>query len=62
MEPKEAAELAKKANVKKLVITHITPPLPNENAEKLYIKNIKDVFEGEIVLGKDCMKFRLEPK
>ena len=62
MEPKEAAELAKEANVKKLVIVHITPPLPNENAEKLYIENIKDIFEGEMVLGKDCMKFRLEPK
>jgi len=62
MESKEAIELAKEANVKKLVIVHITPPLPDENAEKLYIKNIKDVFDGEIVIGKDCMKFRLDPK
>ena len=62
MEPVIAAELAKEAKVKKLVIVHITPPLPNENAEKMYLKGINEVFDGEIILGKDRMKFRLDPK
>jgi ribonuclease Z len=61
MEPTIAAALAKEANIKKLVIVHITPPLLNENAEKLYLKGVNEVFNGDVVLGKDCMKFRLDP-
>ena len=59
MEPIVAAEVAKEAQVKKLVITHITPPLPNETVEELYLKGVGDIYSGEVILGKDCMKFRL---
>ena len=62
MEPKEAAELAKEAAVKKLVIVHIVPPLPNEPIEKNYLKGMEDIYEGEIIMGRDLMKFRLNPK
>ncbi|MHA1488221.1 MAG: MBL fold metallo-hydrolase [Promethearchaeota archaeon] len=62
MNPKIAAELAKEAEVKKLVFVHITPPLLKDIAEKTYLKGVSDIYGGEIVLGKDCMKFRLNPK
>jgi len=62
MEPKVAAELATEANVKKLIIVHITPPLTNVNAEKIYLQGIDEIFKGEIILGKDLMKFKLDPK
>ncbi|MBA7644139.1 Ribonuclease BN [subsurface metagenome] len=62
MEPVVAAELAKEADVKKIVYVHIVPPLPNKLAEKTYLKGVSDVFDGEIVLGEDNMKFRLDPK
>ncbi|MBD3197381.1 MAG: MBL fold metallo-hydrolase [Candidatus Lokiarchaeota archaeon] len=62
MNPITAGELAKEANVKKLVLVHITPYLPNENTEKMYLNGVKDVFDGEIILGKDKMKFNLGPK
>jgi len=62
MEPVVAAELAKEADVKKIVYVHIVPPLPNKLAEKTYLKGVSDVFNGEIVLGEDNMKFRLDPK
>jgi ribonuclease Z len=62
MEPLIAAELAKEANVKKLVIVHITPPLPNEKVENLYLKGVNEIFNGEIELGKDLMSFKLDPK
>ena len=62
MNPVTAAELAKEANVKKLIFMHITPYLPNENAEKMYLKGVREIFNGEIVLGEDKMKFHLEPK
>ncbi|TFF89644.1 MAG: MBL fold metallo-hydrolase [Promethearchaeota archaeon] len=62
MEPRIAAELAKEAAVKKLVIVHIVPPLPNEKADKMYLKGVEEIFDGEIIMGKDNMKFKLEPK
>ncbi len=62
MNPVIAAELAKEAEVKKLVIVHIVPPLPNEKTEKMYLKGVEEIFHGEIIMGKDCMKFRLDPK
>lgn len=62
MEPVVAAKLAKEADVKKIVFVHIVPPLTNKLAEKTYLKGVNEVFDGEIVLGEDNMKFRLDPK
>jgi len=62
MEPIAAAELAKEAKVKKLIIIHVTPPITNDIAEKMYMKSVGDIFDGEVILGKDCMKFKLDPK
>ena len=61
MSPTIAAGVAKEANVKKLVFVHITPPLLNDVVEKAYLKGVSDIFDGEIVLGEDRMKFRLNP-
>jgi len=62
MEPSSAAELAQEAEVKTLVIVHITPPLLNENLEKSYLNGVSEVFNGEIILGEDRMSFSLNPK
>jgi len=62
MEPVVAARVAKDAGVKKLVYVHITPPLTNKTTEELYLKGVSDIFDGEIILGRDRMKFRLKPK
>ncbi len=62
MNPISAAELAREANVKKLVFVHITPPLLNESFEATYLKGVSDVFEGEVVLGEDRMMLELTPK
>ncbi len=62
MEPVEAAELAKEADVKKLVYVHITPPLPNKMAEKVYLKGVSEIYSGDFIMGEDRMKFRLDPK
>lgn len=62
MEPVAAAKVAKEAGVKKLVYIHITPPLTNKTTEELYLKGVSEIFKGEIVLGKDRMKFKLKPK
>ncbi|MHA1147958.1 MAG: MBL fold metallo-hydrolase [Promethearchaeota archaeon] len=62
MDPIAAADVAREARVKKLVLVHITPPLPNDKLEKMYLKGVGEIFNGEVLLGKDLMKFRLEPK
>ena len=62
MSPIIAAELAKEAEVKKIVYVHVVPALQNEKIEQMFLKGVSDVFTGEIVLGKDMMKFRLNPK
>ena len=62
MSPVIAAELAKEAEVKKLVYVHVVPALLNEKIEQVFLKGVSDVFTGDIVLGKDMMKFRLAAK
>lgn len=51
--PEQAAELAQKAGVKKLVFTHIIPP----DASDEIVRRASKVFSGEIVAGKDLTKF-----
>lgn len=41
MTPKEAAAVAKKAQVKKLLLTHFSP----DNSPDCYLDEAKDVFE-----------------
>lgn len=60
--PIEAAEVAQAAGVKKLVITHVFPPLPNAVAKRLFLNNTSTAFDGPIVLGEDNMRFELAPQ
>lgn len=62
MKPVDAAQVAKEAGVKKLVYVHVTPPIPNEASEKRYLEGVSDIFDGEVIMGKDRMKFKLKPK
>ena len=62
MDPVVAARVAKEAGVKKMVYVHITPSLTNKTTEELYLKGVSEIFDGEIILGRDRMKFKLKPK
>lgn len=62
--PVEAAEMAARANVKKLVFTHIDPPLGPFLVRRLvtqpfFMKGVSDVFKGEVVIAEDGTHFRL---
>lgn len=57
--PAQAADIAQAAGVRKLVLTHIFPPLPNRLAEHLFVEGAAEKFSGEIVLGEDGMRFDL---
>jgi len=58
----EAAEVAREAEVDKLVLTHIIPPLPNAISKRMFMRGMSDHFDGEIVVAEDGMRFHLEPK
>jgi len=56
----EAAEIAKQAGVKHLVLTHHIPaPAANEAAEEEYIKGMRNIYQGPITVGRDLMSFQL---
>jgi ribonuclease Z len=57
--PVQAAEIAQKAGVKELVLTHVFPPLPNAMARHLFMEGTAEAFSGKRVLGEDGMRFDL---
>lgn len=57
--PEEAAESAAAAKVKKLVLSHIVPAVPNSFFYPAFLGDAKDRFSGPIVVGEDGMLFTL---
>ena len=60
--PIQAAEIAQKAGVKKLVFYHVVPPPTNFILKRRYLKGVKDAYKGDVEVGEDGMTFKLEPK
>jgi len=60
--PLEAAEVARDAGVHTLVLSHMVPGPPNWILERRFTRGMSDVFKGEIVAGRDGMKFTLTAK
>ena len=59
--PVEAAEVARDAGVKHLVLTHLVPGPTNVLIERMFTRGMSDVFAGEITVGADGMRFTLTP-
>jgi ribonuclease Z len=59
--PVEAAQVAQKAGVHELVLTHIFPPVGNALARHLFLEGAADAYSGKLVLGEDGMRFDLGP-
>ncbi len=57
--PVEAAELAREAGVKLLLLNHIVPPLPVAPLEQLFLEGVADVYEGPVQVGRDGTLVRL---
>jgi ribonuclease Z len=53
----EAAEIAKQAQVGKLVMTHISPT--NEGLDQKYISEAERVFKNEAIVAKDWLKLEI---
>jgi ribonuclease Z len=59
--PVEAAELAREAGVRVLVLTHVVPPLANVIARRAFLRGVASAWDGEVVLGSDGLHLTLAP-
>lgn len=57
--PEEAADAAKAAGVRQLVLTHVVPPLPSAFFYPAFLQDAGKRFSGPIVVGEDGMLFSL---
>ncbi len=62
MDPVQAGEVAQEAGAKTLVFNHVVPPIINRIAKSIFLSGVKDVYDGEVILGEDGMRFSLAPK
>jgi ribonuclease BN (tRNA processing enzyme) len=52
--------MARDAGVKKLVLTHLIPPIPNEGpAVEEFVRGMADIFAGELLVAQDMQKVTL---
>ncbi len=57
--PEEAAEVAKEAGVRELVLSHIVPSIPSRFFYPAFLGDASERFDGPIVMGEDGMMFSL---
>jgi ribonuclease Z len=57
--PVEAAEIANTAKVKLLVLTHLTPPVVNALAERIYARGVAEARHGDWVVATDGLLIEL---
>lgn len=56
------AKTAQEAGVKKLVLTHLIPPIPaSRPVERFFSRGMGDIYEGEIIVARDGMRIVLIP-
>ena len=58
--PVEAAEVAEAAHVKKLVLSHIFPPLANPLAKHLFLEGTSEAYHGPLILGADGTRIDID--
>jgi ribonuclease Z len=57
--PEQAAEIAKAAGVRELVLSHIVPSIPSEFFYPAFLGDAPSRYSGPIVVGEDGMMFSL---
>lgn len=56
----EVAQTALDARAKKLVLTHLIPPIPNGSfVEAFYVEGMDEIYDGPIVVARDGMRITL---
>lgn len=57
--PEDAAIVAREAGIKRLVLTHILPPIPSIILEAGFTKEARAVYDGEIYISNDGTMFKM---
>jgi ribonuclease BN (tRNA processing enzyme) len=56
---REVGEVATEAGVRKLVLSHFVPAdIPAFDRPEIWLKGVRETFDGEIVVGEDLMEIR----
>ena len=55
--PEEVGKMAARANVKKVVLTHLPEAVDEHDEYQRFITEIKKIYSGEVVVAKDLMEF-----
>jgi len=59
--PQDAVRLARDAKVSTLVFTHLVPPVPGLMASRVFLSELGETGDVDVLVGKDGMHFRLDP-
>jgi ribonuclease Z len=61
IQPREAAEVAAEAGVKRLIITHIIPPIAPDDAPQLaeFSAGMAEIFGGDITIAADLDRYEI---
>ncbi|MBJ7500107.1 MAG: MBL fold metallo-hydrolase [Sphingopyxis sp.] len=57
--PAQAADSAKTAGVKMLVLSHVVPPMPSSYLNAAFLDGAEDHFDGPVLVGEDGQYFSL---
>jgi ribonuclease Z len=57
--PVEAAQIARDAGAKALLLYHIVPPLPLWPLREAFVEGVADVYDGPVTIGRDGTFFSL---
>jgi ribonuclease Z len=57
--PVEAAQVARDANVRMLILTHLVPAPANAILRRLFMRGVSEAWDGEVIVGEDGMHFTL---
>jgi ribonuclease Z len=56
----EIAKMARTARVKRLILSHLIPAIPDEGpAVAQFVAGMSDVYQGEIIVGRDLQHFEV---
>jgi ribonuclease BN (tRNA processing enzyme) len=55
--PKDVAEMAAKAGIKTIVMTHLGPSVRPDDDYQRFADEAKKYFSGQVVVAKDLMEF-----
>lgn len=59
--PQDAVRLARESDVSMLVFSHLVPPVSGFMARRVFLSDLGDKGDVDVLVGKDGMHFRLDP-